>query len=229
MILQDMFHNVSSNFDTLPYYNEIIGCFNTIIRRVNAEMELPDQRIEITQGGADDWEDWTTTNWEALTTTNWEDYLRFASGYSWNAADYCLSLPQNVTKVKTVYIEDMEFSRVGYDELKESEETDLVFAQVGRDLFFTYDLSTILDDLFIVCQKPYPLIDSGDTEYTDMRENFQALLESGAVYMLSVKPRYKNADMAQIYKEMFEKQWLSLTDQILNEEVRLHLKPNYTF
>jgi len=229
MILNEMFLNVSANFETLPYYKEVISAFNTVIRRINAEMELPDNHVDISKDGADDWEDWTDANWEAQTTDDWDSLLRFSTGYTWDNDNYTLGLPTSVLKVKKVYINDIEFERIAYDDLKASDTDEYVFAQVGSELFFTYDLSATTDEVELLCQMKYPLIADGATEYSDMKDNFQAILESGAVYMLSVKPRYKNMDMANTYKEMYERQFANLTTQIQNEEVRLHLTPNYTY
>jgi hypothetical protein len=229
MNIRDMYNDVSSTFSQPAGYNEVVGAFNTIIRRINAEMELPDQAIDITEQWTTPWADWSDYAWEDLdsTTERWDRMTRFTQGFYWDADEYSLTVPRNIVKVTKVYVDDIEYDCVGWDEMKAKDSGDRYFSQVGRKLYFIDDIESGTNEIFMECKQLYPQIDGDD--YTSMPENFYALLVNGAIYMLSVKPKYKNDNLTLIYKEAFDREWLSLTDQILNQEVRRHIKSKYTF
>ena len=221
----DLYQEVTSYFTTHPMYGEVVAALNTIIRKINAEMVLPENQFPITGTYSlpiSEIED----NWEDI-DLEWQTMGRFDDGYSWDSNNYSLTLPKHITKVISVMTDDEEYDCIPYDELKASGTDDIKCAMVGNVLFFNKDISTLSNEIIIKCKMVYPLI-SGD-EYDGMPDNFFALLVAGAVYMLSAKPKYTDKNIFAVAKDNYDKAWLALSDQILDFTIRDHATAKYTF
>lgn len=225
MIVQDIYNEVASYFATLPIYGEVVACLNTVIRKINAEMVLPEKQLTITSDIYPVWED-IDDNWEDIDDI-WEDMGRFKEGYSWNSDTFSLTIPKNIVKLISILIDNEEYDAVPYDELKTYGTDDYKCSMVGNTIYFNRDLSLVSNEIIIKCKMVYPLI-SGE-EYNDMPDNFFALLVAGAVYMLSAKPRYMDKNIFAMAKDNYDKAWLSLSDQVLDFGIRDHATAKYTF
>lgn len=225
MNVQDLYNEVASNFTTRPMYGEVVASLNTVIRKINAEMVLPEKQFPISTAVYPAWED-IDDNWEDI-TEEWDNMGRFNDGYSWDSDTFSLTIPKHIVKLINILIDEEEYDCVPYDELKTYGNDDYKCSMVGNTIYFNRDLSLVSDEIIIKCKMVYPLI-SGD-DYNDMPDNFFALLVAGAVYMLSAKPKYMNKNIFELAKDNYDKAWLSLSDQVLDFTIRDHATAKYTF
>jgi hypothetical protein len=225
MIVQDLYDEIVSNFALMPMYGEVVASLNTVIRKINAEMVLPDSQFPVTGTYSlpiSDIED----NWEDI-DLEWQSMGRFNDGYSWDSDTLSLTLPKHITKVLAIMTDDETYECIPYDELKTQGTDDIKCAMVGNVLYLNKDISTLSNEIIIKCKMVYPLI-SG-IEYDGMTDNFFALLVAGSVYLLSAKPKYMDKNIFAIAKDNYDKAWLSLSDQVLDYGIRDHATAKYTF
>ena len=120
-----------------------------------------------------------------------------------------------------MYLDDEEWQKVDYEKVMDSNNsTEKYWAQIGRFIYFPKDLSSSSEILKVRGKKTYTFLDSVINEDTtiDLPESYRQLLISGTLFALTSRPKYKDADIFALHKEIFDKELISLRAQYANLE-----------
>ena len=222
MKFMDIYKDIAVELPAQPNINIVRIEINKVIRRINDEIGLFKQLIKVTPGTITKAIDgMTTTEIESLSTTNIEDFGRFKWDWDWNTAENRLRLSDDVMEVLEVFLEDVEWEQVDYPKVKDSDNSsDKIFAQVGRWLYFPVDLSTETDILRLRVKRQYSFVDqvTDKDQIVDVPETYRQLLISGVVIALTSRPKYKDVDIFNVNKEIFEREYTNLKFQYDNLE-----------
>ena len=225
MKFMDIYKDIAVELPVQPNINIVRIEINKVIRRINDEIGLFKQLIKVTPGTITKSIDgMTTTVIQSMSTTNIEDFGRFKWDWDWNTTEYRLRLSDDVMEVLEVFLEDVEWEQVDYPKVKDSDNSsDKIFAQVGRWLYFPVDLSTETDILRIRVKRQYSFVDQvlDKDQIIDVPETYRQLLISGVVIALTSRPKYKDVDIFNVNKEIFEREYINLRTQYNN------LEPSY--
>ena len=195
---------------------------NKIIRRVNDEIGLFKDLIQVNTGSLNTSIDgMTTTAIESETTTNIDEIGRFLYGWDWNTTENRLRLSDDIYEVLDVYIDDEEWEQVDYETVKSSDNTsENYWSQVGRNIWFPLDLADETTTLKISCKRQYSFVDQviDDDAIIDVPENYRQLLISGVLYNLTARPKYKDENIFAVNKQTFESEFQSLRSSYYNLE-----------
>ena len=222
MKFMDIYKDIAVELPAQPNINIVRIEINKVIRRINDEIGLFKQLIKVTPGTITKSIDgMTTTVIQSLSTTNIEDFGRFKWDWDWNTAENRLRLSDDVMEVLEVFLEDVEWEQVDYPKVKDSDNSsDKIFAQVGRWLYFPVDLSTETDILRLRVKRQYSFVDqvTDKDQIVDVPETYRQLLISGVVIALTSRPKYKDVDIFNVNKEIFEREYTNLKFQYDNLE-----------
>ena len=221
----DIYEDITIELPVPVTINIIKLEINKVIRRVNDEIGLHKDLIQVSTGSLNTSIDgMSTTAIESESTTNIDAIGRFKFGWDWNTTENRLRLSDDVMEVLEVFLEDVEWEQVDYPKVKDSDNSsDKIFAQVGRWLYFPVDLSTETDILRIRVKRQYSFVDQvlDKDQIIDVPETYRQLLISGVVIALTSRPKYKDVDIFNVNKEIFEREYINLRTQYNN------LEPSY--
>lgn len=223
MKFSDLYQDIAIELPTQPNLNIVKVEINKIIRRVNDEIGLWRELIKVTPSTiTTDIEGMTTTAIENLSTTNIEDYGRFRWDWDWDSVDKVLRLSDDIVEVLEVYIDDVEWSAMSYQEVKDSDNaTEKIFAQIGRFIYFPIDLGSSTEICQIRVKRSFSYVDTvlTDQSEVDLPESYRQLLVSGVLLSLTSRGKFKDELVLKLNKEMFEREYISLSNQYENLEV----------
>jgi hypothetical protein len=222
LLFYDVYQDIALELSEQPNISIVKAEVNKVIRRVNDEIGLWRQLVQISPSTITNSIDaMTTTAIELETTDEIEDYGRFRFGWDYVTTENRLRLDDNVVEVEEVYLDDEEWEQVTYAKVKDSNNsTEKYWAQVGRFIFFPKDLSTSSEILRLRCKKSYSFLDNvvGKDAIIDLPESYRQLLISGVLYALTSRPKFKDPDIFAVNKEIFDKELFSLRGQYANLE-----------
>jgi hypothetical protein len=225
MKFMDVYKDISVEMPKQPGINIVRLEINKVIRRINDEIGLFKQLIQVTPGTeTTSIDSLIDTNLNAMTTTNIEDQGRFKWDWDWNTGENRLRLSDDIIEVLEVFLDDEEWEQVDYPKVKDSDNsTDKIFSQVGRWLYFPTDLSSETKILKIRVKRQYSFVNNiiNKDEIIDVPESYRQLLISGVLIGLTSRPKYKDQDLFTYNKEIFEKEYINLKVQYDN------LEPSY--
>ena len=195
---------------------------NKIIRRVNDEIGLFKDLIQVNTGSLNTTIDgMTTTAIESETSTAINLIGRFKFAWDWNTTDYRLRLSDDIYEVLDVYVDEEEWEQVDYETVKSSDNTsEKYWSQVGRFIWFPLDLADETTSLRINCKRQYSFVESviDESAIIDVPENYRQLLISGVLYNLTARPKYKDENIFAVNKQTFESEFQSLRSSYYNLE-----------
>ena len=218
----DIYEDITVELPAPAPINLIKLEINKIIRRVNDEIGLHKDLVEVTTGTLNTTIDgMTTTAIESETTTAIDLIGRFKYGWDWNTTENRLRLSDDIYEVLDVYIDDEEWEQVDYETVKSSDNTsENYWSQVGRNIWFPLDLADETTTLKISCKRQYSFVDQviDDAAIIDVPENYRQLLISGVLYNLTARPKYKDENIFAVNKQTFESEFQSLRSSYYNLE-----------
>ena len=222
LLFYDVYQDIALELPEQPNISIVKAEVNKVIRRVNDEIGLWRQLVTVSPSTFSTSIDlMSTTNINAETTDEIEDYGRFNHGWDYFSTDNRLRLDDTVIEVDEVYLDDEEWEQVTYAKVKDSNNSsEKYWAQVGRFIYFPKDLSTSSEILRLRCKKSYSFLDNvvGKDAIIDLPESYRQLLISGVLYNLTARPKYKDADIFKVNKEIFDMELFSLQRQYANLE-----------
>ena len=222
LLFYDVYQDIALELPEQPNINIVKAEVNKVIRRINDEVGLWRELVQVTPSTITDSIDaMTTTAIESETTDEIEDYGRFRFEWNWNGAHKRLRLDDNVVEVEEVYLDNVEWTQVDYEKVSDSNNSsEKYWSQVGRFLYFPTDLASDSEILKIRCKRSYSFIDNiVDKEaIIDLPESYRQMLISGVLYALTSRPKYKDPDIFAVNKEIFDSEMVSLKFQYANLE-----------
>jgi len=222
MLFYDIYQDIAIELPEQPNINIVRSEINKVIRRINHEIGLWRELIQVSPSAITTAiNSMTTTNINADTSDTIEDMGRFRFGWDFNTDNKRLRLDDNVIEVLEVYLDDEEWQKVDYEKVSDSNNsTEKYWSQIGRFIYFPKDLSTSSEILKIRAKKSYSFIDNviDEDAIIDLPESYRQLLISGTLFSLTGRPKYKDADLFVIHKEIFDKELNSLRVQYMNLE-----------
>ena len=124
----DIYADIAMELPSQPNLNIVKAEINKVIRRVNDEIGLWRELVTVTPSTiTTDIESMSTTNIESLSTTNIEDFGRFRFGWDWDSTDKVIRLEDTVVEVLEVYIDDVEWKNVEYQEVKDTNNSSKIY------------------------------------------------------------------------------------------------------
>ena len=211
----EIFNDVAVELPMQPNLMEVKTEINKVVHRIEDEVGLWRALITVTIGTTDDTIDGTTDDIEDI-TTDVDKLGRFSSEFFWDASEKRLRLPDTVVEVKEVYIDNEEWKQVTYAEVKDSNNSsEEIFHQVGKFIYFPIELAAETTILKIRVKSMY----GGVTEYdgygigdqtVNMPPFYRQMLVSGVLMNLTVRQKYKDVDLYQHNKEIFERETVQL-------------------
>ena len=122
MKFMDIYKDISVEMPKQPGINVVRLEVNKVIIRINDEIGLFKQLIQVTPGSiTTSVESLTTTAIESMSTTNIEDQGRFKWNWDWNTAENRLRLSDDIMEVLEVFLDDEEWEQVNYPKVKDSD------------------------------------------------------------------------------------------------------------
>ena len=222
LLFYDVYQDIALELPEQPNISIVKAEVNKVIRRINHEIGLWRELIQVTPSTITTTIDaMTTTVIQSETTDEIEDYGRFTFEWDWNVALKRLRLDDNVIEVKGVYLDDEEWTQVDYEKVSDSNNsTENYWSQIGRFIFFPKDLAASSEILKLKCKKSYSFIENvvGKDAIIDLPESYRQLLISGVLYALTSRPKYKDPDIFAVNKEIFDSEMVSLKFQYTNLE-----------
>ena len=158
----DIYEDITVELPAPAPINLIKLEINKIIRRVNDEIGLHKDLVEVTTGTLNTTIDaMTSTNIESETTTVIDLIGRFGgTGWDWNSTDYRLRLSDNIFEILDIYVDDEEWKQVDFETVKSSDNTsEKYWSQIGRHIWFPLDLAGETTTLKISCKRQYSSVD----------------------------------------------------------------------
>ena len=222
MLFYDIYQDIAIELPEQPNINIVRSEINKVIRRINHEIGLWRELIQVSPSTITTSIDtMTTTDIDADTSDTIEDMGRFIFGWDWSVTFKRLRLDDNVIEVKEVYLDNVEWKKVDYEKVSDSNNsTEEYWAQIGRFIYFPKDLAASSEILKIRANKTYSFIDNviEQDAIIDLPESYRQLLISGALFSLTSRPKYKDKDIFALHKETFEKELIALRSQYVNLE-----------
>ena len=222
MLFYDIYQDIAIELPEQPNINIVRSEINKVIRRINHEIGLYRELIQVSPSTiTTSIDSMATTNINADTSDSIEDMGRFRFGWDWSSAHKRLMLDDNVIEVKEVYLDNVEWQKVDYEKVSDSNNsTEEYWAQIGRFIYFPKDLADSSEILKIRANKTYSFIDNviEQDAIIDLPESYRQLLISGALFSLTSRPKYKDKDIFALHKETFEKELIALRSQYVNLE-----------
>lgn len=219
----DIYYDISAELPSQPNLKEVEIEMNKVIRMINDTLGLWREMTEISMGVI-------TTNIEDSTT--WDNNIestillinqagRFNMDWDWDSADKRLTMGDDVVEVIGVFLDDVEWEYKPYEVVKDSNNSEeKYFNQTGRYIYFPTDLDSGTQVLRIDCNKNYSFVNIalGGDRYAnqttvDLPEAYRQLLISGVVMALTLRPKYKDSDLYNHNKEIFNKEYLELRER----------------
>jgi len=230
---QEIFQDISMELPSQPNLNIVKAEINKVIRRVNDEIGLWRELIQITPSTiTTDIDLMTTTNIEDMATTDVEDFGRFKFGWDWDSVDKFLRLDDTVIEVLEVYLDDEEWESVSYEEVKDSaNSSENIFSQIGRFIYFPIDLAATAEICKIRVKRNFSFVDMtlDDEAEVDLPESYRQLLISGSLISLTSRGKYKDEGVYKVNKEVFEREFVSLKAQYENLEIITNYGLKYAY
>jgi hypothetical protein len=218
----DVYQDIAIELPEQPNINIIRAEVNKVIRRVNDEIGLWRQIVNVSPSAITvTIELMTTNNIEDETDDEIEDYGRFNHGWLWSKTNNSLRLDDTVVEVEEVYLDDEEWELVTYPVIKNSNNSsEKYWCQIGRFIFFPKDLATTSEIIKIKCKKSYSFIENivNKDAIIDLPESYRQLLISGVLYSITARPRWKDEGVMNVNKEIFDMELFSLQNQYANLE-----------
>jgi hypothetical protein len=174
----------------------------------------------------------STTNLNSLSTINIEDTGRFSFDWEWDSDDKVLRLSDDVVELLEVYMDDEEWESVTYEEVKDSNNaSEEIYAQIGRFVYFPINLATSTKICRMRVKKSFSYVDSVlvDQAEIDLPESYRQLLVSGSLVALSSRGKYKDPDIFEVNKDIFEREYASLRQQYENLESITNYNATYKY
>lgn len=210
----DVYEDIAVELPNSVPINMVKLEINKIIRRVNDEIGLHRDLIQVSTGSINTSIDGMTTIFiELEDTTNVESMGRFKFGWDWNTTENRLRLSDDVYEVLEVYIDNVEWEQVTFEAVKDSNNaSEKYWSQVGRNIWFPLDLADETTVIKINCKRQYSFVDQvlGENAIIDVPENYRQLLISGVLYNLSARPKYRDENLFTVNKQTFESEFKSL-------------------
>ena len=218
----DIYQDIALELPEQPNINIVKAEVNKVIRRVNDEIGLWRELIQVTPSTITTViDEMTTTAIELETTDEIEDYGRIRFDWDYNTTLKRLRLSDDVFEVLEVYIDDVEWEKVTYASVTDSDNSsEKYWAQIGRFLYFPIDLADTSGILRIRVKRQYTFVDNvvNKDAIVDLPENYRQLLISGVLYALTSRPKYREENVFSINKEIFERELSSLRISYANLE-----------
>ena len=218
----DIYQDIALELPEQPNINIVKAEVNKVIRRVNDEIGLWRELIQVTPSSITTTIDaMTTTAIESETTDEIEDYGRIRFDWDYNTTLKRLRLSDDVYEVLEVYIDNVEWEKVTYAAVTDSDKTsEKYWAQIGRFLYFPIDLADTSGILRIRVKRQYSFVDNvvNKDAIVDLPENYRQLLISGVLYALTSRPKYRDENIFNINKEAFERELSTLRLSYANLE-----------
>lgn len=218
----DIYQDIAIELPEQPNINIVKAEINKVIRRVNDEIGLWRELIQVTPSSIVTAIDGMTTNSiEDEEDDEIEDYGRIRFDFDYNTTDYRLRLSDDIYEVKEVYVDDVEWDKVSYEDVKDSDNaSEKYWAQIGRFLYFPLDLATDSGILKIRVKKQYSYVDNvvNKDAVVDLPENYRQLLISGALFALTSRVKYRDENVFKVNKEIFEREMITLRESYANLE-----------
>jgi len=206
---------------------------NKVIRRVNDEIGLWREMIRVAAGTiTSGWQNLATNTWDNEDVQTWDMWGKFAHGWDYDQTNYILRLADTVVEVEEVYFDGEEWECVPYQEVKDTNNaSEEIYAQIGRYLYFPFDLKTSSKVCDIRVKQNYSFLESVviDSTVIDLPESYRQLLISGALYALSSRQKFKDEDLFKLHKETFDRELSALKRQYYNLEVDTNYDPIYNY
>ena len=222
LLFYDVYQDIALELPEQPNISIVKAEVNKVIRRINHEIGLWRELIQVTPSTITASIDaMTTTAIHLETTDEIEDYGRFPFEWDWNVSLKRLRLDDNVIEIKGVYLDNEEWTQVDYEKVSDSNNsTENYWSQIGRFIFFPKDLAASSEILKLKCKKSYSFIENvvGKDAIIDLPESYRQLLISGVLYALTSRPKYKDPDIFAVNKEIFDREMVSLKFQYTNLE-----------
>ena len=130
-----------------------------------------------------------------------------ATGYTWTAGTYELTLADYIKALKKVWVGDDEFIRKDYDFVI-NVSTGYYFATKGRDaiVFPSAVLSATSDDLVLeIYKKIINFTSTARSTTMTIPTQMERVLVDGVMTWLLALPKYKDEDLYAIFKEQYER------------------------
>ena len=222
MLFYDIYQDIAIELPEQPNINIVRSEINKVIRRINHEIGLWRELIQVSPSTITTTIDsMSTTNIDADTSDTIEDMGRFRFGWDWSSSYKRLRLDDNVIEVKEVYLDNVEWQKVDYEKVSDSNNsTEKYWAQIGRFIYFPKDLADSSEILKIRANKTYSFISNviDENAIIDLPESYRQLLISGALFSLTSRPKYKDPDIFALHKETYDKELVALRAQYVNLE-----------
>ena len=222
MLFYDIYQDIAIELPEQPNINIVRSEINKVIRRINHEVGLYRELIQVSPSTiTTSIDSMATTNINADTSDTIEDMGRFRFGGDWSSAHKRLMLDDNVIEVKEVYLDNVEWQKVDYEKVSDSNNsTEEYWAQIGRFIYFPKDLADSSEILKIRANKTYTYIENviDQDAIIDLPESYRQLLISGSLFSLTSRPKYKDPDIFALHKETFDKELVALRAQYMNLE-----------
>jgi len=219
----DIYADIAIELPKQPNVGIVRTEINKIIRRINDEIGLWKEMVRVAAGTlTTGWQNLDSNNWDAEDDQDWDMWGKFTHGWDYDATDNILRLADTVVEVEEVYIDDVEWQAVSYEVVKDSDNsTEKIYAQIGRYIYFPFDLSTSSSICDIRVNMSYSFVEENVSSGTsiDLPESYRQMLISGALFSLTSREKYKDPDVFSVNKEIFEREHASLKNQYENLEV----------
>ena len=222
LLFYDVYQDIALELPEQPNISIVKAEINKVIRRINHEIGLWKELVQVTPSAIiTSIDGMTTTAIHLETTDKIENYGRFPFEWDWNVSLKRLRLDDNVIEIKEVYLDNEEWTQVDYEKVSNINNiTEKYWSQVGRFIYFPKDLASSTEILKLNCKKSYSFIENvvGKDAIIDLPESYRQLLISGVLYSLTARPRYKDPDIFSVNKEIFDSEMVSLKFQYSNLE-----------
>jgi hypothetical protein len=187
-------------------FGEFNASLQGVIRRINAEVEKPNEMIHLYFNGdsqliADTFDETIAEEDEII------DGGSIYSAMSIDAVNKCITIPDNWIKILTVFqdgtSDENKMRSVPYDILKaDGYTTD--YTSINRNLYFNIDVADLELNLWLKIRRDYAVPERNVTEYTGMPENAYQLVYTGIVLSLLYRHKYYNPQQVTIYNAQWE-------------------------
>ena len=219
----DVYADIAMELPEQPNVGIVRTEINKVIRRVNDEIGLWREMVRVAAGTlTTGWQELDTNEWKDEDTQTWDMWGKFAHGWDYDQTNYILRLSDVVVEVDEVYFDSVEWTCVPYETVKDSDNvSENYYAQIGRYLYFPFDLKTSSKVCDIRVNMSYSFVEhtvSGGTTI-DLPESYRQMLISGVLFALTSRSKYKDPDVFKVNKEIFEREHASLKNQYENLEV----------
>jgi hypothetical protein len=213
----DIYADIAIELPQQPNIGIVKTELNKVIRRVNDEVGLWREMIRVAAGTlTTGWQELDTNSWDTEDDQTWDEWGKFTYGWDYDQTEYILRLSDVVVDVEEVYFDDEEWECVTYEEVKDTNNaSEEIYAQIGRYLYFPFDLKTSSKVCDIRVNQNYSFIESTiDTETViDLPESYRQMLVSGVLFALTNRGKYKDKDVFEVNKEVFEREFVALKQQ----------------